>query len=53
MRVEITALQSQRYLPGKESKRVLGISLFIYLFFFFIYIFSFSLEVTLLIIFLS
>lgn len=52
MRVEITALQSQRYLPGKESKRVLGISLFIYLFFFF-FIYTFSLEVTLLIIFLS
>lgn len=49
MRVEITALQSQRYLPGKESKRVLGISLFIFFFIFF----SFSLEVTLLIIFLS
>lgn len=52
MRVEITALQSQRYLPGKESKRVLGISLFIFFFSSYIF-FSFSLEVTLLIIFLS
>lgn len=42
MRVEITALQSQRYLPGKESKRVLGISLFI--FFLHIYFFLFLLK---------